>query len=873
MFFDLSGQWTVTLSDGSTYQAQFPGTLDENRIGHAEEPGIATRLTRICTYEGPAVCTRIWDQQVPEGRLFIEVERTRALSLTIDGTPVEPLHPQTISTPAVFEVTGLLDEGSVIALTCDNSYPNMPHDNIVFSSAATDETQTNWNGLLGFLRLRTEPDCCIEAVRIYPHIAGGIRTVDVFIDVLAQHSDKLTLALACPALIEAPEPSVHKLTAGRQTLSFPNLAIRSDALLWDEYEGNLYTLKATLGESTKEAVFGLRTFSWNLDGRFSLNGRPVFIRSEANCCEFPETGHAPMTVSEWLDVLKIYKSYGINCMRFHSHCPPEAAFAAADQLGMLMQPELSHWNPRNAFESPFSRDYYFTEASEIVRVLANHPSFVMLTFGNELWASTAGHEIMHELLAQLKAQDPTRLYANGSNVHYGRMGCDPDSDFYASQKYFDKDLRGAFSGMQGFINREYPSATHNYNDAMEAIRMIYDKPVFSFEVGQFEVLPDFDELDDFHGVRLPVNLEIIQEKVHARGLLDQWKAYVEATGELSFLGYRAEIEAVLRTPAMSGISLLGLQDFTGQGTALVGMLNSHLQPKPFPFADPARFHRFFNDVVILALMPQYTFIVGETMRIPVELANYGKKDQSGQARYVWKKDGRIVNEGTLETTLCKTGGLTSLGDLVYTAEEAGRYDLTITFGTYENDYPLWVYEDQPVHVPENVTVARTLEEALAALDRGGRVFLSPLAEKEVLPHSIRSQFTTDFWSVGTFKNQEGGMGLLIDADHPAFASFPTESHCNYQWWAMSEGLGVIVPESLRSIITLMDSYAYLRPMTCLFEAKVGQGKLLFSSMGLLERMQYPEVRALLNSLYTYMASDTFDPAQDLDEETLSGLFR
>ncbi|MCR5006841.1 MAG: hypothetical protein K6A77_13160 [Clostridiales bacterium] len=873
MLYDLSGQWTVTLSDGSTYQAQLPGTLDENRIGHPDATGITTRLTRVCTYEGPAIFTRIWDRAVPDGRLFLEVERSRALSLTIDGAAVAPLHPQTISTPTLFEVTGLLQEGSEISFTCDNAYPGMPHDNIVYSSAATDETQTNWNGLLGYLRLRSESDPSIEAVRVYPHIAGSTRTVDVYVDVLAAHNSKQTMTLTCPAFLETPEPTVHKLEPGRQTLVFKDLAIRADALLWDEYEGNLYTLQAALGDYSKAVDFGLRTFSWNRDGRFTLNGRVIFIRSEANCCEFPETGHAPMTVPEWLDVLKTYRSYGINCMRFHSHCPPEAAFTAADQLGMLMQPELSHWNPRNAFESPFSRDYYFAEAQEIVRTLADHPSFVMLTFGNELWAGPEGHVIMHELIHLLQEQDGTRLYANGSNVHYGRMGADPDSDFYASQKYFDMDLRGAFSEMKGFINQEYPSATHDYNDTMEELRKVYTKPVFSFEVGQFEVLPDFDELADFQGVRLPVNLEIIRDRVQERGLLPQWKSYVEATGEVSLMGYRAEIEAVLRTPGLSGISLLGLQDFTGQGTALVGMLNSHLEPKPFSFADPKRFHQFFNDVVLLALLPHYTWTVGTTADVPLELANYGKHDLSGAARYTLKKDGRIVRCGALETTFCKTGGLTPLGTLQIAVEAPGRYDLDLSFGGYTSTYPLWFYADQPVQALENVTIARTLDGALEALAGGKRVFLSPPAEKDILPHSIRGQFTTDFWSVGTFPKQEGGMSLLIDQDHPALAGFPTENHTNYQWWAMSDGLGVIVPETLKSIITLMDSYAYLRPMTCLFEAKVGSGRLMFSSMGLLERTQYPEVRALIDSLLTYISGDRFDPQQELSIEALQDFFK
>lgn len=151
----------------------------------------------------------------------------------------------------------------------------------------------------------------------------------------------------------------------------------------------------------------------------------------------------------------------------------------------------------------------------------------------------------------------------------------------------------------GYLNNQYPNARTNYNNSMKHLRKTYQKPVFSFEAGQFEVLPDFRELSDFHGISEPVNYALIQTKVIALGLEDQWERYVEASGELARICYREEIEAAMRTEELSGISLLGLQDFPGQGTALAGMLNSHLQPKPF--ARPENFRKFFCDTLPLSL--------------------------------------------------------------------------------------------------------------------------------------------------------------------------------------------------------------------------------------------------------------------------------
>ena len=515
----------------------------------------------------------------PGLRAFVTVERSRELTLTLNGQPVPPYVQGTVSTPYVFEVTNQLVNGdNHFAFCCDNSYPSWPRQDIVFSSAATDETQTNWNGLLGAFELRFEKPVHISDVRVYPMLTTA--TVLVEMDCQAPYQGILTLRSGA---FKHPVEKPVNLNAGTHQLRYAHIQLAGDCRQWDEYEGHLYHLTVQAeGLDTREAMFGVRCFGTRC-GRLTLNNRIIFLRSEANCCVFPDTGHMPMDVEGWLDVLKTYQSYGVNCMRFHSHCPPDAAFTAADQLGLMLQPELSHWNPRNALEEDKSFSYYQLELTHILCAYANHPSFVMLTFGNELCTGELGHARMSEMLDMARALDATRLYANGSNVHYGRIKPDTASDFYTSSNYLKQMLRATSTQMQGYINHDYPNASHTYDAPMEELRQEYSRPVFSFEVGQYEVLPDFDELSQFTGVTRADNIAHIKERVQAAGFLDDWKKRTEATGELALLGYREEVESALRTQTLSGISLLGLQDFPGQGTALVGMLNAHLHPKPFPF--------------------------------------------------------------------------------------------------------------------------------------------------------------------------------------------------------------------------------------------------------------------------------------------------
>lgn len=954
----LSGKWHVVLEDGTTGQMDLPGTLDENGIGHRDvganqwhpdatlgnaageidiDAPIATRFTRRHTYEGKArISRRIKIPEYGMERLFVRVERTRALRLFVDGAESCIFRQGTLSTPYIFELTGVTPGEHEFTFLSDNSYPEMPKAAICYSSAATDETQTNWNGILGECSMYTRPQNFIDSVRVYPRAVkkeeknktGGY-VLDVCVE-LAPGAKKVykdaKIILQSEALAAGELEDTQTLTeiisysgeglaeAGTDKeenpktmeIWFRDLPLRENVKLWDEDEGNLYEMAVTLdngmsaedkGGSTAECRtrFGIRSFGDNGSGRLALNGRAIFLRGEANCAEYPETGHPPMTIPEWKEMLLKYRSYGINFVRFHSHCEPEAAFAAADELGMLLQPELSHWDPKDAFGTEESYRYYRAELVDLLKTYANHPSFVMLTLGNELQAQDEGRERMRELVRTAKRMDPTRLYANGSNAFYGEEGCDPESDFYTSQSCKDVVIRGTFSGMRGYLNENYPSADRTYDEAMAEIRKEYQKPVFSFEVGQFEVLPDFEELESFHGISDPVNLKLIKKRVEERGLLPTWEKYVEATGELSRLAYREEIEAAMRTRELSGISLLGLQDFPGQGTALVGMMNSHLEPKPYDFARPERFREFFQECRILVKLPHYTYEAGERLIAEVEAANFGKGNIEGV--FCWTLAGKksvsengncepaeIKSKNTViatgedtEITICRPGSYTEVGSLdipLDFVEKNTALTLKVRIGDSISAYPIWVYRKTTPVCPENVYETRAFDvKTREILQNGGRVYLSPDADKESLPNSIKTQFTTDFWSVGTFADQEGGMGQLIDTEHPIFKEFPTDFHTDWQWWIMATKRAVILPHPMKTIITEMDSYAFLRPMAQLIEFRCLKGKVLLSTMELHKSQQYPEVRALQASIYTYLSGENFEPAEEITEEELSMLVR
>jgi len=893
---DLAGNWAAHFPDGTACRATLPGTLDTNKLGVPDEENLESRFTRLYTYEGLVRFKKkidVAEFRKGNSRVFLEIERARALQLIVGKHHIPAIIRGTLSTPYVFELTNHLEQDEIeIELISDNSYPLWPKKAITHSSAATDETQTNWNGLIGYIRLRIENSTFIQAIRIYPYE----NTVDVQVDINTNVDYKGELNFNCIAFLKEETLFVNLSKHQTKTFILKNIALNDSAQKWDEEEGNLYNLTVSAtGCDEKIVSFGIRQIGINEKQRLTLNGRTFFLRGESNCAVFPETGHPPMTKLEWKEVLQAYADYGVNCMRFHSWCPPTAAFEAADEMGMMMQPELSCWNPQTAFESDLDQDFYKLELKQILRHFANHPSFVMFTFGNEPWNEEAGQQRMNVMLDLCYEMDPTRLYANSSNPYYGQRGIDPKSQFYTSSHVYTTPykeeealhIRAYSSEAKGHLNEMYPNAKTDFSKAVQLIHAQYPQAVFGFEVGQSQILPDFKEIDDFKGVTRAKNFQIIKDNVEKNGMLENWETWVNATGELAFLAYREEVESALRTENFSGLSLLGLQDFPGQGTAIVGFLNSHLKPKPYSFADPARFKTVFNSTVLLLYLEKYTYSSDEKLFAKIKLANYGKYPVS--APVIWKLcDGKqVIRQGNFVEETYINGGLVDVGTIEIGFEfvtKPSRFDIHIQLGDVQNSYPIWVYPDFSVVEEEqasaswiketdvSIRIASYLDdETLQFLKQGGSVYLEPQPLEEKMPESIGGQFTTDFWSIKTFPKQQGGMGMVINTNHPSLENFPTEYHTNWQWWPMTNGRPMILPRHLEPILTVPDSYCNLKHMGLLVEGRVGAGRVMLSGMGLRFKQEYPEVRALINSIFVYMKSERFKPSQEISIKEISRL--
>ena len=685
--------------------------------------------------------------------------------------------------------------------------------------AYTEDTQVKWNGVLGRMELKAENDVKLQQVNVYPDIAGKrIKVKAVLVRTNPQTTQaEVTLQVNCAETGKSYEPQTYPATFPHDTVCIEKeYALGEDMRLWDEFSPALYTLHASChtrqGTDRYETTFGMREIG-HTDGYLTINGNRIFLRGTLECCIFPLTGTPPTDEAGWEKVFSTAKAWGLNHLRFHSYCPPEAAFKVADRMGFYLQVELPNWSLTVGKDTATNR-FLYQEFDRIIAAYGNHPSFCMLSAGNELQPD---FQFLNAFVGYMKRQDNRHLYATTTFTFEQGHGTqpEPEDDFFVTQ-WTDKGwIRG-----QGVFDAEEPNFNKDYRQAAEGIKV----PLISHEIGQYSVYPDMKEIGNYTGTLEPLNLKAIQKDLEKKGLAGKAERYLQASGRFAVQLYKEEIERAMKTPQFSGYQLLGLQDFPGQGMALVGLVNAFWESKKL--TDERYFRQFCSPVVPLARFEKATWTTNETFAAQVEIANYYKEDIRGK-HILWQltdKTGYEVGRGKLDA-----------GDVVLTQD---------------------------------------ISQALSALDAGKKVLLSPRPDKL---EGLEGKFLPVFWSPVHFPKQAGTMGILCDPKHPALLHFPTEMHSDWQWWNLVKHSKVLVMDSLpdlQPIIEVTDNFVNNRRLASVFETKYGKGKLIMSSIDLLstESKQKPEVKQLLYSLTQYMNSADFVPTGTVSKQDLLSFF-
>ncbi|WP_158796453.1 sugar-binding domain-containing protein [Pedobacter sp. L105] len=908
----MAGQWDLALDTGMhgikdnhpvvAYNDHvfLPGTLDENKKGFVNHNTTNTdRLSSAYLFEGWA-----WYQRqviIPpswKGRsTLLYLERTKPSKVWIDGVFVGAS--DNLMTSQQYQLPMLLTPGKHnINILIDNSNRAVPGA-IQSSHAWTDNTQTNWNGIIGKVFLQSLNKIQVKDLQTYPNIKQkkvGVQ-ISFYNSTSGLINSELKLSVASTTAGAGRFPGkVFKiaLKPGANQLHF-DYYLGNKMQLWSEFTPNVYSLKAELlkvaSPEERTTRFGMRSFQTK-GTQFSINNLTTFLRGNIDNCIFPLTGYPPMELAGWLREFRIAKSYGINHFRFHSWTPPEAAFEAADLEGIYMQVELPFWGNVDK-KNTVLNTFLLKEGNHILKEFGNHPSFVMLSSGNELTGDT---ELMKVWLNNFKSKDNRHLYAFGSNIYIGEKGYIPGEDFTVTMQVgknpdtaFTTPVRGSFSYADmrkgGAVNALYPSLHENYETAISKSPI----PVIGHEIGQYQVYPNFDEISKYTGVLKPTNLEIFHKRLNMTGMGQLDKEFSRASGSLSVICYKADIEMSLRTKGFGGFQMLDLQDYPGQGTALIGILDAFMDSKGL--ITPEDFRKFNNAVVPLLVTRKYCWKNDEHLTAMIKVSNYGAALLKNQA-VEWKlTDGReqIISQGKTHKDI-NQGELASINALdinlsiLHTAQKL-TLRIALPGTNYENTYSLWVYPAKvDVSVPNGVLVRSSLDStSIKAIENGANVVLFP-QKRDIIDRSVGGLFTPDFWNYEMFngganrdkeKLSPGTMGILTNPNHALFKYFPTDFHTDWQWWSIINSSNPLIldktDKNYRPIVQVIDNINRNHKLGLIFEFALGKGKLLIC-MSDLRIIDKPEAKQLYSSLLAYVSSDQFHPGQKITADDLVALF-
>ncbi len=743
----------------------------------------------------------------------------------------------------------------------------------------SDNTQSNWNGIVGDIKMVRNEQVAVSQVGIFPDIANKSVRLEVSLENTTTTVQAGTLKVSAKLKNAENEHQIEELTTEFEaktahnavTLTYP---LGEQIWLWDEFNPHLYELTVSLsspkGENVWKGDFGLRDLVATKDG-LQINGRPLYLRGTLECAIFPKTGYPPTTVEPWERIIRIAQEHGLNHIRFHSWCPPKAAFIAADRMGFYYQVESSAWATDLGSGKPIDK-WIYQESERMVAEYGNHPSFCLMPYGNEPHGEN--HKAyLTEFVKYWQAKDSRHLHTTGAG-----WPVIPENDFH--NIYHHVRIQGWNQNLKSVINAEPPRSDYDWSKALTT----FASPVVSHEIGQWCVYPNFNEIPKYDGVLKPTNFKIFRDSLEARGLLHLADDYVQASGKLQALCYKADIEAALRTKGFGGFQLLDLRDFPGQGTALVGILDPFWDSKDYISAK--EFRQFCDETVPLARFTKRVFTSNEKVSCRIEVAHYGEQELA-EVTPKWKfvdADGRIVREGELAARPLPWGSGHQLGEIneVLPVEEASQFQLQVDVAGFVNTWNFWVYPAQLPETGEEILLTRTLDEkANKALAQGGKVLLS--IEKGSIRNGQGGEvgvgFSSIFWNTAWTNGQlPHTLGILCDPAHPALARFPTASHSDWQWWdAMSHSNAISLEgfaEKPQPIVRIIDDWVTNRNLAMLFEMKVGEGSLLISGVDLVSNLETrPEARQLLHSLESYMASDDFAPKTQTSVETIRDLFK
>lgn len=779
------------------------------------------------------------------------------------------------------------DENLLAIKVCD--FPKVRLDGIWEMA----ECARNWTGVYGPVACEVTDRVCVADVYVQPQLAS--RSIRITVTLSEPGGEELILQCRVK---DGQQLIGEQAAAVSDDQKQKQFEVKLDEFApWSPNHPKLYELELSVARQVDGQLldrvgirFGMREISVN-GTKFFLNGRPLFIRAFGENQYYPDTLCPPAAKEWYLSRLKLAKQYGMNAVKGCVEALPQPYIEAADEAGIMIIQEmpfgLSDLRANRYTIGPEFREYYSKELDGLVRESRNHASVIAYSMSSEMEYPNQTQEsfdfFSRDLVKQARQLAPHALvidctgYLNGEDTKKGKR----NTDFYAS--IIPTWMKEVLDETPIATDRKHPTILHEYN-----WWSCYPDPQSraNYTDGQFK----------------PYWLDTLLKTARENGQEDLIPTYRRNSLWLQALCRKDGIEYTRRCPYVEGYILWLLVDF-GQYTE--GLLDDFWKPKNV-FVE--EFLKSNGDtVIVLAREGNRCLETGKRTKIPLAISHYGPEILQG-CLLRWRATiGANVQAGELPLARIDCGQLTQAGEAdidLSAIDKACKLTLQVTLQQgamtlNTNDWSFWAFpevgapwrdlasaERRGPLLKERVFVrlAGAEAEAIPAdavlviadrvdgllveyIERGGKCLLfskGAAIENTAVYYGTTSfykTFRTIPWNAGT----SGNSGSVI-TPHPALAGFPHEDYCDLQFvWMVRDVLpmefGPLRQHGVTPIVRMIDHYAANRNNAHLIEFKVGSGKVLATTLGVLPNAgKRIEARYFLRCLADYAGSELFEPS-------------
>ena len=771
--------------------------------------------------------------------------------------------------PFEYDVTAHVEPGaSADVCVCVDSVQRWDIDTLIGCFDIIDYMDTYWGGIWGHVTLEARSAAHLEELFVQPRVGPTGCSVSARLcgDVSVCEAVRLeVLASDGKAVGDREAPLGEVLKAGTVALGLEV----PDAECWSPDTPVLYTARLSLLRGAEvidhvETRFGFRVIEIR-GTHIYLNGKRIFLRGYGDDCVYPRTMAAPSDKATYLERLAVAKACGFTHVRHHSHMLPPEYYDACDEAGMLVSAEFPI-----AYQQFYDRakdaatDLYKHEWSAAITRLRNHPSIFDWCMGNEMWK---GVPLAPEFYRIAKALDPTRPVVDSDGL-FAKAFVDGSNDRDTLDLYFAMfDVGNTPLDIPDKFRCPKPR-----------------KPVVSHETGNYVTFPRLDMIDLFADNFKPFWLTPVRARLEAMGLVDESERWALNSERLYMLCHKHNIEALRKSPNISGYHWWLLQDYW---TTSNGIVDTYFRPKQG--IDLERVRRLNGDVILLEDGLGLTYRGGDALEVALLVSNYAPESLV-EPMLTWRVrlGDTVVAENSAPTVDAPQGEVTAVARLGVPlldcpAPTPLRVEAELVCGEqrYVNDWPAWVYpkviEPPQAEVPLFASPellpsltglgVKTLPDAaplpakavyvssvptrsmLEAMDAGACLLL--LRPQGLFP-AAATRFKTAWWHGNARDNNAG----TVVYEHPVTRAMAPEGWCDAGWRRLIEGCdGYLLdafPAMPEVLIRGIEVSSVCRNKALLFQAGVGSGSLVVCGLNL--DPAYPEAAWLLSRLLEHAAT-------------------